>query len=262
MIFIGFLCLLGMGMILGLMGSGGSILTIPILIYAFNTPILLATTYSFIILGSCAAAGAVRFHKDIIFKRTIHFIVSSLTGVSISRAYILPNLPPEISGIAIEHILLWILTTSMLFAGALMVKGTQSHEIDFIPSSISERVSVMILGLCLGLFIGLIGAGGGFLIIPVLVMRMKLPMRQAIATSLTLLALNAIMGILSDPYDMQNSDWIVVFQYVAASLMGMKIGMTLSQYVCIPRLKIFFGYFILLTAIGIMFKEYTIRYKI
>jgi uncharacterized membrane protein YfcA len=107
----------------------------------------------------------------------------------------------------------------------------------------------------IGLIIGLVGAGGGFLIIPSLVLFAKLPMKKAIGTSLFIMAMNSLIGFMGDVQNLE-IDWVFLLSFTSLSVVGIFIGIYLNRFVNEAQLKKGFAYFVLIMALFILYKEF------
>lgn len=253
--YFGYASLVFMGFTLGLVGAGGSILTIPILVYLFKIPILIATSYSQVIVGGSAFVGVLRTKNAILFKKALLFSIPSMFGVFISRYYVLPHLPESIGFLSRDHFLLLLLIIFMLTSAYLILRDYQISTADDSVLD-SKAIQVILVGFAVGLFMGLLGAGGGFLIIPTLVILMGIPMHQAVPTSLFITALNALMGSLSDQVHLSHEDWTSLVYYLSLAVLGMAVGVGLSQSLKPEKLKRAFGVLLLIVAITIVLKEF------
>lgn len=242
-----------MGMTLGLMGAGGSILTIPILVYILGFPIVLATSYSLVVVGTTAFIASLRYGHQSRFKKSIPFLIPSVFGVFGARHFIIPNLPQRLGTLSLDTALFILLLIFMGFAGHFMIKNGS------VPSGRSppahQTIKVIPVSLSLGIMMGMLGAGGGFLIIPTLLFLMGFSMKEAVPTSLVIITINSFIGFVSDHHHFMTSDWINLATYLAYSLLGMAIGLYSAQYIKGESLKKAFGYFIWSVAITLLIKE-------
>lgn len=250
---LGYFSLGVMGLSLGLMGAGGAILTIPIMIYLFHIPVVLSTAYSLIIVGTTASLAAFRHREQIVIKKSLLFGLPSLTGVVLSRLFILPALPESFGWINLDQLLILLLISLMIMASLVMIFGIEYTNKS---SPRSRSLQVMGLGCFLGLILGLLGAGGGFLIIPVLVVFLNLSMKEAIPTSLFITSLNSLMGFSVDQHQFSVSIWQDILIFICVALAGMSIGVYLSQKIDSANLKKTFGWVVLTLAIFITLKEF------
>lgn len=257
---IGYLLSLLMGVSLGLIGGGGSILTVPILVYFFSQEAQTATTGSLLIVGITSFVGAVQryLNKEIDFKVGLTFAIPSFLGVLVTRKVLLASIPN--SFLLFDQILvtksLLILSSFallMILASRAMIRSGAKHEINKSSSAHGIR-SIGLKGFFVGCITGFVGAGGGFIIVPALVILLHLPMRKAIGTSLAIIAANSIFGFIisfkSQSLNFQNLG-IIAF----LGIMGLFFGSHFSTRVPEKRLKIGFGYFVLFIGLLIMFEQ-------
>lgn len=253
--YFGALCI---GLILGLTGGGGSILTVPILVYIMLINPVTAAAYSLFIVGTTSAFGAFQnSRKNLVdFKNGFLFAVPSFIAVYITRRYLVKLIPDIITEypfiITKNAFLMVFFAIIMVLAAFSMLKKKKVENIESKKSSITVLI---IQTFIIGIIIGLVGAGGGFLIIPSLVLFAKLPMKKAVGTSLFIIAMNSLIGFIGD---LQNItiDWIFLLTFTSISIVGIFIGIYLNKYVNEVQLKKGFAYFVLLMAIFILFKEF------
>lgn len=251
---IGYISLAAMGITLGLVGAGGSILTIPIMVYLLKIPIILATSYSLAVVGSTALIATVRYRNHIILRNAILFLIPSVLGVLAARKFIIPNLPNTLGLITLDKVLVILLLIFMGLAAYFMIKeynfDVQNHHTK------NQNIKVIITAFILGILMGLLGAGGGFLIIPTLVLLMKFSMQDAVPSSLFIITVNSFIGFVSDKHRFIESDWINLAKYLAPSLLGMILGLYITKFVNGKSLKKAFGYFLCVVGIAILMKEF------
>lgn len=252
---LGYISFLFMGMTLGLVGAGGSILTIPILVYVFKVPILLSTTYSLFIVATSAFFGLFRSKNAIAYRKAFLFALPSLIGVSITRMYIIPQLPEKISGLSVESFLLGLLVIFMLIASYFMIRG---YNLESTPQKFTLPVVLKIafIGLFMGMIMGLLGAGGGFLIIPTLVLLLGINMKQAVSTSLFIIMINSTTGFFADRHPLDIAHYKVLFFFTGLALCGMWLGTHMSPNIPNHTLHKGFGWFIAVVAVLIIVKEF------
>lgn len=250
----GYFLFLSMGITLGLIGAGGSILTIPILIYWFNIPPMLATTYSLFIVGISALFGALRYRSLIVKTKGLLFAGPSVLGVFVSRFYILPSVPSVFFGVRRDTILMSILAIIMFFAGYFMLRNNSNKKELTTPKS--PAIAKVILAAALsGLIMGIVGVGGGFLIVPAIVFFLNIDMKEAVATSLFIITLNSSMGFLADQNYLSWADYERLLLFATLSLIGLFVGISLNKRIESHLLKKVFGWFVLLLAVFIGVKE-------
>lgn len=260
MIIAGYLASILIGISLGLIGGGGSILTVPVLVYLFGLDVTLATTYSLFVVGATSVVGSVSyFRKELIDIKTAFFFgIPSVVAVLLTRAYIVPAIPQEIFTLGnftlTRSILLMVLfAILMMLASFSMIRKSEDNN-----STVAEKSTpvlvVLLQGIMTGMVTGLIGAGGGFLIIPALVNMLKLPMKTAIGTSLFIIAVNSLAGFLFS-LNNQPVQWLFILTIAGISIAGILIGSFLSTKIIGKKLKPAFGWFVLAMGIYILVKE-------
>ena len=264
---LGYIASVLIGISLGMVGSGGSILTVPVLVYLMGVHPSLATTSSLFIVGVTSLIGSIRTYskKQIDFKAVTEFGIPSIFSIFLTRHYLLPALPDTfftISNMVIskEIFLMVVFAILMLAASITMISSREIEIKNTIDETTKQNnaVPLMLLGFVIGIVTGLLGAGGGFLIIPTLVLYLKLPIKKAVGTSLLIIAINALFGFLFSLKQFQ-FDWTILISFTILSVAGVFIGIKLAEKVSGPSLKKGFGWFILLMGIYIFIHELFIK---
>ncbi|MGZ4058757.1 MAG: sulfite exporter TauE/SafE family protein [Bacteroidia bacterium] len=262
MVYLGYIAAVLIGILLGLIGAGGSILTIPVLVYLIGIPPVNATSYSLFIVGISAFIGGLRYLRNnlICLRTTLVFGLPSVISIFFTRKYLLHAIPDHLFNIGQIEItkdaaLMILLATLMMVASYSMIKKPSSVRIDSHKDNEQYRYFLIFQqGILVGALVGLVGAGGGFIIIPALVMLAKLPMKKAVGTSLAIIALNSSIGFLSD-FGVHQFDWNFLFIFSGFAISGIIIGSYLSKHISGVKLKPAFGWFILLMGVYIISKE-------
>ena len=255
---IGYLASILIGISLGLIGGGGSILTVPVLVYLFHIDPVQSTAYSLFIVGTTAVFGATQnYFKGLVdIKTGFLFAIPSFVAVFITRRFLVPLIPNIVieKPIIIEKstFLMAFFAIIMLFAAFSMLKKKKEIVTTDLKSSL---ISLIFQNFIIGIIIGLVGAGGGFLIIPSLVLFAKLPMKKAVGTSLFIIAMNSLIGFMGDVQNL-TIDWLFLIKFTSLSIMGIFIGIYLNRFINESQLKKGFGYFVLLMACFILLKEF------
>jgi uncharacterized membrane protein YfcA len=250
------------GVSLGLIGSGGSILTIPILVYIMNISPSNATTYSLFIVGVSALMGSLKGVKDRLldFKMAFNFGLPSIISIFIMRKFFVPLLPNILFKIASfsvskDFFIMLVFAVLMVLASITMIKKTTSS----VKGNFKiENKKIIFKGILIGLLTGFVGVGGGFLIIPTLLFSARLPMKKAVATSLIIIAFNSLIGFAGSLSNTQ-IDWTFLLKFTVFSIIGVFLGIILSKKISNEKLKPAFGWFVLITGIYIIIKELFIK---
>jgi uncharacterized membrane protein YfcA len=256
--YFGYLASIIIGLSLGLIGGGGSILAVPILVYLFHISPEQSTTYSLFIVGFTSMIGSVSHYKlgNLKMKSAVIFAVPSIVSLLFIRKLILPLIPStitSISGIDITKDLLIMIVFAMLMVATSfsMIKKSkivvEAPEINFLM--------LAVIGLLVGVIIGFLGAGGGFLIIPALLFFGNLPMKQAVGTSLFIIFINSMLGFAGDIIGGIQVDFKFLGIISLMAIIGLLIGTTLSKKIDGSKLKPAFGWFVLVMGIYIIGKE-------
>jgi len=256
MIIIGYIGALLIGLVLGLIGGGGSILTVPIFVYFLEIDPILATAYSLFVVGSTALVGAFRNYQNnlIDFKIGFVFAVPSFIGVYIARAYLIDSIPDQIFFLSKETAIMLFFAFIMFIASYFMINGYSENVSR--KEKKNNNLILTIEGFVVGVLTGIVGAGGGFLIIPALVLFANLPMKKAVATSLMIIAIKSLFGFLGDVgNDNMNFDWALLSLFTTLSIVGIFFGTFLAKFINGNNLKKGFGWFVMLMAFIILFKE-------
>ena len=255
--FIGYTGALLIGIILGITGGGGSILTVPILVYVLNFNPLIATAYSLFIVGTTSAFGTFHnFKKELVAPKTaVQFAIPSVIGVYLTRKFIVHNLPEVLFyfgslKLSKETFLMSLFGIVMFLAAYAMLKPQKN--LTSTPSNGIVLVSIELF--FVGVLIGLIGAGGGFLIIPALVKLAKLPMKKAIGTSLLIITINSLFGFIGDLQSIA-IDWKFLAPFTCVSVIGIFIGLKIQHFIDETLLKKIFGFFVLVMSLLILYQE-------
>lgn len=256
---IGYFFAIIIGLILGLIGGGGSILTVPIFVYLFHLDAVTATSFSMFVVGSTSLVGSAGYIKQrkIDFRTSLLFGIPSIIGIIFSRRLVVPHLPEYIIQrgeftLTKNTFLLILFAILMLVSSYKMIKKTNDT-----PLKKTQEPNYTLLisqGLLVGILTGLVGAGGGFLIVPALVMLLGMEMKEAIASSLFIIAMNSLLGFFLT-LDKVVVDWGFLMIFTSLSVFGIFLGLYLSKKINGKKLKPAFGWFVLVMGIYIIAKE-------
>lgn len=259
--YIGYIASFAMGIILGLMGGGGSILTVPILVYLFTLSPMIATGYSLFVVGNTALIGSLMYIRkgDVDFQAGIAFAVPSMIGVNLSRGIILPQIPAIVAQIGTftltkEILVMVTFATLMIAASYSMIRKKKDQKSLKIHPAL--RVGLIgMQGLVVGVIAGFVGAGGGFLIVPALVFMAGLNMRHAVGTSLMIIAFQSLVGFAGDISRGQAFDWYLLGAVSACAVAGIIVGSMFAHKIKEQKLKAAFGWFVLIMGITILTEQ-------
>jgi uncharacterized protein len=254
----GYFAALLIGLILGLLGGGGSILSIPILVYIFHIDAVLASAYSLFIVGITSLVGAIPKYKEhlVNVKAGMLFGIPSIVTIFSTRKWLVPSIPEVVlqaGDIVISKrlLLLGLFAVLMILASYSMIRNTKTQ----INEEHQMKFGLIITeGVIIGFLTGLVGAGGGFLIIPALVLLTGLPFKTAVGTSLFIIAINSLMGFLGDVFN-YSIDWTFLLLISALAVVGILMGHRISRYVSSQKLRFVFGWFVLIIGCYILTRE-------
>lgn len=256
---LGYTGALFIGIVLGLIGGGGSILTVPVLVYLMGINPITATAYSLFVVGSSALVGSIKNMSSslINFRVAVLFGVPSMLAVFATRKWLLPALPDPLlttSSLSVSKdlaIMVFFALIMLISAVSMIRNGRRATSSDGKPVAYPV---IALEGIVVGVITGIVGAGGGFLIIPALVLLGKLPMKNAVATSLVIIAAKSLFGFMGD-LGTQAIDWSLLVIFTGISVLGIFIGIHLNKYISGSSLKKGFGWFVLVMAIYIIWRE-------
>lgn len=250
-----------MGLSLGLIGGGGSILTVPILVYLFSVDAVLATAYSLFVVGLTSLIGSFSHMRlgNIHWRTAIVFGIPSIISVYLTRAYVVPAIPDPVfhlgnAAVSKAHAILLLFAVIMLLASYSMIRKRVVMENEEAEPRYNYPL-ILLEGIVVGAVTGLVGAGGGFLIIPALVLLAKLPMKQAVGTSLIIIAAKSLIGFTGDLKGNQVIDWRFLLIFSLIAMVGIIAGSMLSRNISNEKLKPAFGWFVLVMGVYIIAKE-------
>jgi hypothetical protein len=259
---IGFAAAIIMGLSLGLIGGGGSILTVPILVYLFGVDPVVSTAYSLFVVGLTSAVGSfTHFRKgNVHLKTALIFGIPSIIAVYAVRKFVVPAIPDVIftldSFVMTKALgVLVLFAVLMLLASYSMIRKPKKEASEKEAEPSYNFTLIFIEGILVGGVTGLVGAGGGFLIIPALVLLAGLPMKQAVGTSLLIIALKSLIGFTGDLGSGLQIDYQFMLIFSAFAMVGIVIGSYLTKYIPNEKLKPAFGWFVMVMGVYILAKE-------
>src|SRR5690625_4342881 len=260
---LGYIASVLIGISLGLIGGGGSILTVPVLVYLFEEDPVQATAYSLFIVGITSLAGSFTYFKRglVNLKTALIFGIPSIVGVYATRAFILPAIPDPVweteSFILSKNLLLMTLfALLMIVASFSMIRKNSAIQPKTDIAKEFKFLLIGVEGIVVGILTGLVGAGGGFLIIPALVLLTKLPMKEAVGTSLIIITAKSLIGFLGEEAKLA-MDWTLLSLISVFVIAGIVIGTFLSKKIDGEELKPAFGWFVLVMGAYILIREFS-----
>jgi hypothetical protein len=231
------------GVSLGLLGSGGSILTVPVLVYLLGQPEKVAIAGSLAIVALISAFAALHYLRDrlVDWRSVLWFGLPGMAG-TYGGAYL--------SQFASGAVQMAVFALVMLLASLLMIRPLHLET----GSAPRAPAKIVVDGLLVGVLTGFVGVGGGFLVVPALVLLGGLPMQRAVGTSLVIIALKSLTGFVKyqQVLDLQGLqlDYGVIALFaglgIAGSFYGKRLALRLDQ----DRLRVVFGYFLI--AMGVL----------
>lgn len=261
---LGYICAVLTGISLGILGSGGSILTVPIMVYLMNINPVDATGLSLFIVGVTSMVGGITYirKKLVDTEAATVFAIPSIISVFLTRKFLLPVIPdPLVSTAAItitkETFILLLFSVLMVIVGKSMISHATALEEDVVVEKEFNYPWLLVVGIFSGFLTGLLGVGGGFIIIPALVLFARIPVRMSVGTSLLIIAVNSFSGFAEEVIVNHAAiDYRFLMHFVTLSLAGIFIGFWLSMKLKPGQLKKIFGWFILVMGVSVFLKEF------
>ncbi|MBD1395045.1 sulfite exporter TauE/SafE family protein [Mucilaginibacter glaciei] len=257
----GYIAAILVGLSLGLIGGGGSILTVPILVYFFRIDPVMATTYSLFVVGLTGSAGALSHYQkgNVNFKIAFLFGIPSLISIFIMRKWVMPHVPYHLFSISTFEItkpvlLMLVFATLMIAASISMIR---KENVVIATATESNYTKLIIQSVLVGIITGFVGVGGGFLIIPSLVLFAGLPMKKAVGTSLMVMTISSLLGVLGDVSRQAPINYGFLAMFSAFAITGIIGGSFLTKYLNDTKLKPAFGWFVLLMGIFVLITTLT-----
>jgi uncharacterized membrane protein YfcA len=249
---VGYLAALFMGFVLGLLGGGGGILTVPILVGFFGLTATQATGSSLLIVGLTGLVGSIQgfIKRQVEIAPALLLAVPSMIGAIIARKYLVPGIPAQILGLTKDQVLLTAFAILMIVVGIKML-GKKGDA----PEPKHNPALVIACGLAIGLLSGTLGAGGGFLILPVLTLLLSIDLQKAIPTSLTVICIQSLGGFFIGELG-KSIQWNLLLSIAAVALIGLGLGLTLREKAPRKTLQVAFAYMVFAIAIWMIGKSF------
>lgn len=251
------------GLSLGLVGAGGSILTVPVFIFVLKMDPQTSSVYSMFIVGISSLAGGIKsiFNKLVDIKTMFVFGVPSVTGVLFARKFIFPAIPDQIFSlggfVVSKKILFMFCISTLMFMAAVKMLQAASRKTETLPDEKNVKSGfLMILGFIVGIITGLFGIGGGFLIVPALYFWTRLPMKKAVGTTLLIIAMNSLFSF-STSYSSTPINWNLLLRFSLGAIIGILIGSRIAEKISGNYLRKIFGWFVMAISFYIVIKQFT-----
>tara|TARA_B100000902_G_scaffold389892_1_gene437867 strand:+ start:1071 stop:1844 length:774 start_codon:yes stop_codon:yes gene_type:complete len=251
---LGYLLFIFAGLFFGLFGSGGSIIIIPILIYIFKINSYEATTYSLLLVFFISIFGTLQHvnKNNLHLKKILFFIIPTLLFTAISRIFIFPNIPNHIQllNISKESLLMIVFSIVIFLSACSLFKS----PLMYVKSNF--KIILILTGVFIGIFTGLLGIGGGFIILPALILFAKMDMKQAASSTLFIIMLNTLLAIMLEITIFKfEFKWDFIVYILLSSFIGVKIGMYLLNKIDVNIIKKLFSFSLLLLSLLILLIE-------
>ncbi|MBK5286148.1 MAG: sulfite exporter TauE/SafE family protein [Bacteroidia bacterium] len=260
---IGYICATLVGLSLGILGSGGSILTVPIMVYLFNVNPVDATGYSLFVVGISSAIGGIKYirKKLVDMKTAFIFAVPSIVSVFLTRTFVMPAIPNPVFSVSSfilskEIFIMVLFAILMVIVSFNMIRNEKYKAPERKELAHINYVWLVTIGFVSGILTGIVGVGGGFIIIPALVLLAKIPVRMSVGTSLLIIAFNCLSGFageLLERQDVMDYKFLLIFSALAVG--GIFMGFSIALKKSPTQIKKLFGWFVLVMGICIFIKE-------
>lgn len=241
------------GLVLGLLGGGGSVLTVPVLIYVLHVPVKPAIAMSLCVVGLVAFIGFISHLR----QGTVAAKVALVFGpFAVIAAYFSARIAKHIPSV-VQLVLFAVVGLAgsylMLRGGFKRTAQSEAAPYDFHPDH-RTKVLLALQGLGVGFLTGIIGVGGGFLIVPALVLVAGMPMRLAVGTSLLVITMNALSGF-AGYLGHTDIDWTLVAWFTSVAALGSIIGTVVSKRVPQQHLRQVFGYLLIVVSLYVLYRR-------
>jgi uncharacterized protein len=255
---LGYIALFFVGLLLGMLGGGGSVLSVPILVYLFAIDAVMASAYSLFIVGTTSLVGTLlKSNEQMVDLRTgIIFGGPSLMAIFSTRTWIIPAIPDiifqtERFQLGKRTFILGVFALLMILASlSLILKKDNMNREGKKP----HGIFMMVAGVLIGFLTGLVGAGGGFLIIPALAYLARLPFKTTVGTALLIITINSFIGFLGDIIN-QAIHWNFLLSITMLAIMGIIVGAHSARSLPTRKLQKTFGWLILIMGTWILLRE-------
>jgi uncharacterized membrane protein YfcA len=249
------------GLCLGLIGAGGSILTIPVFVYILKTNPVASIVYSMFIVGICSFTGTIiSFIKKLVdIKAAVVFGLPSVAGVFVARKLIFPAVPAKLftigSFVITKDVFIMLSLAVIMFIVSIKMLKKKPEPVSALQGERKIRAIFFLQGISIGIVTGMLGVGGGFLIAPALLLWLKLPVKTAIGTTLFIITVNSAAGFITS-YATVLIEWSLLIKFAIGTIAGILVGSKLSEKIKADHLKKFLAWFIIITSVYVLYKQF------
>lgn len=258
---IALLCAILIGLSLGTLGAGGAILTIPVFVYVLKVNGLDAITCSLFVVCLSSFTTAIQYFrtKQIHIRAIVSFGIPSVISVWVFRGFVLPAIPDPLFTLD-NYIIskaggLLIVFALLMFVVAYKMLSKNVVEARSTDKQLNQNLSFVLHGLSVGAITGLLGAGGGFLIVPALVLLLDLEFKIAVGSSLCIIFLNTAMGILATTELLYHLDWKLLSSFTLVTISSSYYGSQIAHKYSSQKLKRLFGFVLIFVACFMLYEE-------
>ena len=264
---LGYICATLVGISLGVLGSGGSILTVPIMVYLMDVNPVDATGYSLFVVGASSAIGGIKYiRKNLVdIKTAFIFAVPSIICVFLTRKFLMPAIPNPVFSVSTfimskELFIMLFFAVLMMVVAYNMIRNGNYKVPEEKEFQNMNYLWLVCIGFVSGILTGVVGVGGGFIIIPALVLLAKVPIRMSVGTSLLIIAFNSLSGFLGEVLERNEKiDYKFLLTFSALAIAGIFIGFRAALKKSPAEIKKMFGWFVLAMGVCIFVKEVFFR---
>ncbi|MDX2003311.1 MAG: sulfite exporter TauE/SafE family protein [Chitinophagales bacterium] len=260
---VGYFAAILIGISLGIIGGGGTILAVPVMVYLFQISPVMATGYSLFVVGITSGVGTIHNIRQKMVDVRIAFLfgLPAIFMVFITRRYIIHAIPELLFEVGTYQFtrdigLMVLFAVLMLLAAYFMLGNPKWKTNEVLEAYTFKRIWWLVVqGSGLGLLSGLLGAGGGFLIVPALIIFSGLDVKKAIATSLMIISINLTTGFLAvvaGPFEVR---WPFLLTFTGLAVMGILAGTRFARFIPANKIRPAFGIFILCMGLYILIRE-------
>ncbi len=265
MLIIGYILGMFVGVVLGLFGAGGAIISFPILVYFMGIVPQQASVYSLLIVGVAALSGVLKYLKDkeVDFKTALIFTPPVLLAFYITKQIIIPSIPEQIFNVGNfiytrDRLLMTIFVITLSCTIYKMISSAKTDNSSTVQENKfngSDIIKYLSYSFAVGILSASIGAGGGFIIVPALILLFRLPIKIATGTSLFVITANALVGTIINRNIIQSEHFLMITLFILFAIIGIFIGSYLNKILQANQLKYYYSYFLIFVLLSTIITE-------